>query len=108
MKTNKSWEDQLSAVYNQMTGAHVDFGRCKERDRRIRAARRKKNKDLAFAEIDTRKPTNENKPGYSGRENICNITVAVLPTDFVIDPKRMDAPCEMCINEQCKYSMGRR
>lgn len=112
MKKNQSWEDQLSNIYTQMTGVKVDFQKCKDRDRKIRSERRKNDKFLkenGISEyVDKRKATNENAPGYGPRANICNITIAVLPLDFIVNPKRLDAPCEMCINEQCCYSMGNR
>lgn len=111
-KQNKSWEDQLSGIYTEMTGVKVDFGKQKSTAKRIASERRKKEKYLEKNGIgnlvNKRKPTNEDRPGYGAREKVCGITIAVLPLDFKINPRRLDAPCEMCINEQCAYSMGRR
>lgn len=114
MKHNKSWEDQLSAIYTEMTGIKVDFKYQKDHKKQIEAGKRAEKKYLEkhgnnmMLGLDRKQSTNENRAGYIARNNICGITIAVLPIDFKIDPKRLDAPCEMCINAQCPYSMGRR
>lgn len=55
--------------------------------------------------LDKTKPTNINITGYEPRK-VCNITMATLPINYSINPLRLDAPCEECINEQCPYSIG--
>lgn len=108
MKQNKSWEDQLSAIYTGMTGTKVDFAREKEKARRrkqdaVNRSLEKMSEDIIV--LLKKNPTNSNTPGYS-MATICGITTAVLPIGYQPNPKRLDAPCEMCVNFQCPYAQG--
>ena len=35
----------------------------------------------------------------------CNEGYALFPVDFTPDPKRLDAPCEVCGTITCQYNM---
>ena len=118
MKQNKSWEDQLSAIYNDMTGSKVDFAREKEKARRRKDDEFTRSINRFSAAISGKPigddgtvvllknmPTNRDVPGYTVM-TLCEITTAVVPLGFQPNPKRLDAPCEMCVNFQCPYAQG--
>lgn len=108
MRQNKSWEDQLSAIYTQMTGSKVDFAKEKAKARR----REQDYKDRKYADrcedivVPLKNmPDNRNTPGYAIM-TVCYVMAAVMPIGFQPNPKRLDAPCEMCVNFQCPYAQG--
>lgn len=40
------------------------------------------------------------------RQNICKFVMAVLPHDYVINKKRLDAPCDVCQSSSCAFYQG--
>lgn len=97
LKTNISFFEQLSKCNEELFGEKL----CKPR-KSIKSIK-PKNPDA----LNKKNNTNENLKGYSGMDDVCTITKAVLPIDYIIREDRLDAPCEMCINRQCPYSQGK-
>lgn len=106
-KQNKSWEDQLSSIYKDMTGIEVDYAKQKEternkkRENRFSRGFREKNGIV----LNEKNKTNADRPGYKEMQ-LCYVTLAVVPIDFEPDSHRLDAPCDICVNRQCPYSQG--
>lgn len=99
-KPQRSLQEQLSDAYFTLFGVKKDY--VKNNDQKT-----KSNHDKTEADNDApalKDPSIFLRNGYSLRK-VCNISMAVLPDDYILDPKRLDAPCEMCINRYCPYSM---
>ena len=90
-REQKSFRDQLNDINIELFGKPLQ--------------RNIKHKDNDEVKLDKKKSTHTDVIGY-GPRRVCAITMATLPIDYMIDPIRLDAPCDVCINEQCPYAMG--
>ncbi|WP_301204342.1 hypothetical protein [Bacteroides acidifaciens] len=90
----RSFKDQLNDINIELFGRPLPSPR--------KAAAHKYNDEV---QINKRASRNIDVPGFGPRK-VCNITMGTIPIDYEIDPNRLDAPCDVCINMQCPYAMG--
>lgn len=100
MKKVLSLAEQLTDVSSELFGVKIDYVEKQKTEKRM-----ERNRTSSKIKLNLKAKTNSDIKGYSYR-TVCYVTDAVLPDNYVIDEKRLDAPCEMCINRQCPNSWG--
>ena len=99
-KPQKTLQEQLGDAYFTLFGVKKDYTKNNGKPNHDNHTKTEADNDM----LTLKDPSVFLRNGYSLRK-VCNVSMAVLPDDYILDPKRLDAPCEMCINRYCPYSM---